>query len=138
LRVIAFQDVGIGNLDLAIALVAVGSSAKWRRRLRGDKLVLERALVMAAAATKDRSTDHLWSILRHDRGPDAEAKGLARASSSALIAVVSAKHLPLSYRTRAALLAAGRHPNAGVFRDLGGDDVGADSPYGRGHETALQ
>jgi hypothetical protein len=125
LRVIAFEDIGIGNLDLAIALVAASCSAKWRRQLGGDELVLERALGMAAAATKDRSTDHLWSILRHDHGPNGEAKGLARASFPALVAVVSAKHLPLSYRARAALLAAGRHPNAGMFRDLSGGDVGA-------------
>ena len=67
LIVIAFEDVGIGNVDALATVIGVASDRAWRTRHGGD---LRLAIVLArvlAAAPKDRSADYVWS----KKSPDA-------------------------------------------------------------------
>lgn len=108
LAVIALEDIGIADIEAIAALVAVSLLPTARRLFGSDAVALDHALVRTCTAAKDRSGDHLSSIL-HREPVDPEQSGLlVRASGDALLAVVASSHLPLTQRLRAAVLASGR------------------------------
>jgi hypothetical protein len=121
--VTALEDIGIGNLDVAIAMIAAASNADWRRRLGGDGPVLDVILTLPCSTVKDRSADHVDSIVRHEPVPDDECRALMRASRSALLAITASSDLPLLYQIRAGLIAAGRYGGAEALRRGGPKDV---------------
>jgi hypothetical protein len=106
--VTALEDIGIGNCAKAIALIFAATNAGWRRMLGGEVFVLDRVLADACGAVKDRSGDHIGSIVHHEPALNAEFHSLKSASRAALLAILAMSSLPPLYGIRAALIAAGR------------------------------
>ena len=136
LMVVALEDIGIGNIEVAALLVATATRSKLRRLIGDDAGALQYVVEEACAATKDRTGDHLGSIVGLEPIPDAERVVLNGASQSALLAIVTAPPIPLAQRVRAALIVAGRYdadpvkssaPNFGavfeIFRELAVPDI---------------
>lgn len=114
LAVVALEDIGIADIEAVAELVALASIPAARRLFPSESAALDHALVRGCGAVKDRSGDHLCSILhREPVEPDA-AKLLARASGDALLAVVASSRHPLTQRLRAVVLASGRSEE--IFR----------------------
>jgi hypothetical protein len=67
LMTIALEDVGVGDLDVALDLVAISSSSLARKILGGAQRSLEIVIPVACRATKDRTADHLGSLARWDK-----------------------------------------------------------------------
>ncbi len=108
LAVTALEDIGIADIEAAAEITAIASIPAARRLFASDAVALDYALLRGCSAVKDRSGDHLCSIL-HRVPVDPERAGLlARASGDALLAVVVSSHQPLTQRLRAAVLASGR------------------------------
>jgi hypothetical protein len=140
LRVIAVEDIGLGDPAAMIDMVAITSSATLRRRLGSNTAALDNALCIACLAAKERSVDHLHSLAQREPLPDANQDRLRRASDHALVAVLLSSHHDMAERARAAALLAERtdtltirqrlerlHPTFQSFRDLGasGDLIAA-------------
>jgi len=65
LMVIAFEDIGIGSVEVLIMTVATASDSNWRKSHGGDpRLALHLATGLAEAA-KDRSADYLCEAKDH-------------------------------------------------------------------------
>lgn len=122
LAVTALEDIGIGNIDVVAETVAIASLTATRRLFPSDLTALDHVLVRACGAVKDRSGDHLCSILHREPVDPDQARLLARASGDALLAVMASSHQPLPQRLRAAVLASGRSEE--LFR-TGAPGVGA-------------
>lgn len=89
LRTIALEDIGIGDSDIAAELVAIASHPELRRVLGGTPHALDHALERGCRAVKDRTPDHLHSVV--ERAPDRHeyVPALRPASDNALVAVVA-------------------------------------------------
>lgn len=108
LAVIALEDVGIADINVATELIAIATMTAARRLLGGDTAALDFALARACAAAKDRTGDHLCSIIGRERAPSQEQAALKMASLNALLAIVASADLPWTYRLHAAVIASGR------------------------------
>jgi hypothetical protein len=122
LAVVALEDIGIADATVAAELVATSTMPAARRLLGGDIPALDIALARACAAAKDRTGDHLASIVGREPIPSMDRVALRTASPNALIAMIASSDLPWERRLRAAIVASGRaedsmHPGAigGVF-----------------------
>lgn len=80
LMTVALEDVGVGDLDVALDLVAVSALPVARRLLGGSRASLEILIPLACRAIKDRTADHLASLVRwqgastrHGRDEEGEA-----------------------------------------------------------------
>jgi hypothetical protein len=113
LMVTALEDIGIGDVEASVLLIAAATNGRWRACLGGDELLLSHLLPRACSAIKDRSGDHILSIINHEPVVDLDYGALKGASLSALLAIVAMPSLPVLYRIRAALLAAGRYSLTG-------------------------
>ncbi len=80
LAVVALEDVGLGDPNLAAEVVVVARSPQWRRQVGGDAHALDVVLTSACCAIKDRSADHALSVLRYDPPTPGRSKELARQS----------------------------------------------------------
>jgi hypothetical protein len=108
LAVLALEDIGIADVELVAELVAIASLTAARRLFPSETAALDHVLIRVCAAVKDRSGDHLCSILHREPVDPEQASLLARASGDALLAAVASSHQPLTQRIRAAVLASGR------------------------------
>lgn len=97
---LALEDIGIGDVEVCAALVAIATSKECRSLL--DPFALDVALALGCGARKDRSSDHLTSILRIAH---TERDALASASPNALLAVMASSSQPWQRRLEAAHLA---------------------------------
>lgn len=97
---LALEDIGIGDVEACAALVAIATSKESRSLL--DPHALDVALALGCGALKDRSSDHLTSILRIAH---TERDALAAASPNALLAVMASSSQPWQRRLEAAHLA---------------------------------
>lgn len=102
LRVTALEDIGIGDCDAAAELVAIATYAGIRRRLGGNRLALDYGLDRACRAVKDRTPDHLHSVVEREPGRAERVEALRHASDSALVAVLSDGTRDLAERAQAA------------------------------------
>ena len=64
LMTVALEDVGVGDLDVALDLVAISALPVARRLLGGSRASLEILIPLACRAMKDRTADHLASLVR--------------------------------------------------------------------------
>ncbi len=130
LTVIALEDIGIADIQVAAELVGIATMPAARRLLGGDTHALDIALIHACSAAKDRTADHFASILGREPIDAADRGALQHASGNAMLAVIASSQLPWTRRLRAAVIASGRsepgHPGAPgtgavleVFRELG-------------------
>jgi hypothetical protein len=99
LMTVALEDIGIGDPARAAEIVAIATSAEVRK-LIGPQ-ALDVALVSACEAVKDRTADHLISILRNETYKQG---ALASASNNAQRAVMASKSQPWLKRVEAGWL----------------------------------
>lgn len=111
IAVIALEDIGIADITVAAELVAISTLTAARRVLGGDISALNIALARACAAAKDRTGDHLGSILNREPIDNMDRLTLRHASPHALLAMIAASDLPWTRRLRAAALMSGRSDN---------------------------
>lgn len=127
LMVTALEDIGIAGTETAAELVALGALPAARKLMGGDLPALDRVLASACMAAKDRTADHLLSILSREPFP---ASDLRAVSGKALLAITASSEVLWQRRLHAAALAAGRtdpvHPGApgiaallALFADMG-------------------
>jgi hypothetical protein len=106
LMVIAFEDVGIGNIDALITTVAAGLRPSWRSDCGGDERVAAHLAGMLASAAKDRSADFLACVRGHPVYAGF-AQEMASASAETLLSAACDKALDLPHRAVAAYFASG-------------------------------
>ncbi|MFC3182531.1 hypothetical protein [Cypionkella sinensis] len=61
--IIALEDIGLGDLDVTMMAIMVGTNAELRVRLGGCTTVANAIIHAMAAATKDRSSDDLYDVV---------------------------------------------------------------------------
>jgi len=129
LMVIAFEDVGVANIDAITAVAAAGSDAALRKSCGGNTHVAIHLAGFLAASPKDRSADYLVGAKDHPALSDF-ARTTRDASAEAKLLAVGDEALSLPSKAIAALLAAVRQGDAfgaragldrllGAYRDLG-------------------
>ena len=110
-------------------LVGLATLMAGRRLLGGDRPALDAALTRACQAMKDRTGDHLASVLNREPVDAAYTAALRSASRDALAANIASTQLPWVRRVRAAAPLGGRDGDGSstgrisgaldVFSDLG-------------------
>ena len=136
LRVIALEDIGIGDMDVAAEMVGIAVHPELRRVLGGNVRALDYALTRACSAVKDRSADHLHSIAEREPNKDGRFDSLERASDEALIAVITSQCQHWTHCARAVSILVRRYEDARSavrsrtfapiferFRELGAPDM---------------
>jgi len=129
LMVIAFEDVGVANIDAITAVAAAGSDAALRKSCGGNTHVAIHLAGLLAASPKDRSADYLVGAKDHPTLTDF-ARTIRDASIEAILLAVRDKTLSLPSKTIAALFAVVPHGDAvggragldrlpGTYRELG-------------------
>ena len=120
--VIAFEDVGIGNLDALTMTVAVASDGTWRKSNGGDLKLAVQLAGKLAAAPKDRSADYLCQAKDHPALADF-AQAMANASSEASLSNVRDKMLDLPQRAVASLSVLSTGSRGEISRTTGALDA---------------
>ncbi len=135
LSIIALEDIGIADIEAVAVLVAIANLPEARRLLGGDAHALDIALKLACAAVKDRSGDHLISVLNHEPLNAEALAAISAASCADLALLIAAKDIDILPRLHAAARLAGirshgavqliAHPEIAlrIFRDLGVPDL---------------
>ena len=119
LMVIAFEDVGIGGLDVVMTTVAVAGDSAWRKNHGGDlRLAVELARLLAQAP-KDRSADYLCDARDHPMLADFW-RAMERASLKSRLSHMRDQALGLPQRAVAALSALGIGSRGDILRGTGG------------------
>lgn len=108
LSVVALEDIGIADPAVVAELVAISALTTARRVLGGDLLALDIALTRACSATKDRTGDHLASIIGREPLDNTDRVALRSASSNGLLDMLASPDLPWNRRLHAAAIASGR------------------------------
>jgi hypothetical protein len=67
LATVALEDIGVGDLDVTLLLLAASTAAVVRRALGGNRECLAAIMPLACKAVKDRTADHLGSLVRYGR-----------------------------------------------------------------------
>jgi hypothetical protein len=139
LHVLAVEDVGVGDIDLAIRILAATGDAKTRQLLGGDRVVLGYLIERLCGAVMDRTADHLLSIAQDHPHLEDARWDFGRAAMKELFDQIESSDIPLTTRAVAAWYAAGTKQ----FRSDGlwsrqGDLVGLFGTYqGMGVEKTL-
>ena len=106
LLVVAFEDVGIGDVNAVLATVAVASDSAWRKSHGGDLPLAIHIAGILAASPKDRSADHLAGAKDHPEFADF-ARAMSTTTMDARLALVGDRAAPLPKRAIAAVLSSG-------------------------------
>jgi hypothetical protein len=107
LHVLAVEDVGVGDIDLAICILAATGDAKTRQLLGGDQVVLSYLIERLCGAVLDRSADHMLSIAQDHPHLEDARWDLGRAPINELFDQIKSPDIPLTIRAVAAWYAAG-------------------------------
>jgi len=102
--VIAFEDVGVGAIDVVTTVVAASSDAAFRKTCGGDVRVAAYLAGLMADAPKDRSADYLVGAKDHPAFASF-ARAMANASFQVRLASMRDNTLALQMRAVAALFA---------------------------------
>ncbi len=137
LIVIAFEDVGAGDLDVLLEAVFVASSSEWRRGC-GEAVALGLITRRLAEAIKDRSADYLICAAK-DHFDFSETSAICRkASLEQRLSLLADTSQPLAKRAVAGWFASGI--NWRYDRPVRGGDIrvlaGAYRELGAGEELA--
>jgi hypothetical protein len=122
LTVIAFEDVGIGDLTTLTTTVAVGSDSAWRKRHGGDWALAVQLAGTLAEAPKDRSADYLCQAKDHPALGDF-TQTMTNASVEMKLSNVRAETLGLPQRAVAALSALSTGSRGEISRTKGALDT---------------
>ena len=101
LTIIAFEDVGIGDLDLVRDVTMCAIDRSVRKPLGPDHEVIATLVQRLAAAPKDRSTDYLICAAKDHPGFDAVRQDIGKLSNDERIAVATDAGQPLVRRAAA-------------------------------------
>jgi hypothetical protein len=101
LLVIAFEDVGIGSLDVVTTTVAAAGDSAWRKNHGGDLKLAVYLAGLLAEAPKDRSADYLCDAKDHPRLANFW-RAMEKASLEARLSHVGDQALSLPQRAVAA------------------------------------
>jgi hypothetical protein len=107
LHVLAVEDVGVGDIDLAICILAATGDAKTRQLLGGDHVVLGYLIERLCDAALDRTADHLLSIAQDHPHLEDARWDFGRAPINELFDRIKSPDIPLTIRAVAAWYAAG-------------------------------
>jgi hypothetical protein len=107
LVVIAIEDVGIADLELAREVVAVSGQKAWRREQGGDERIARHVIERLCWSAKERSCDDLIAIADLDPYFRRERCELAFAEADELCRLVADGSQPLGLRGLAAWYRAG-------------------------------
>jgi len=107
LHVLAVEDVGVGDIDLAICILAATGDAKTRQLLGGDQVVLSYLIERLCGAVLDRSADHMLSIAQDHPHLEDARWDFGRAPIKELFDQIKSTQLSLPERAVAAWYAAG-------------------------------
>lgn len=106
LLVIAFEDIGIGDID-AVLTTTAATSAAWRKTVGDDPSVAVGVARMLASAVKNRGTESLWTTAAGNPA-FAPCRGIVGSLSiPEKLAMVADLALPLPERAVAAWYASG-------------------------------
>ncbi len=136
LHVLAVEDLGVGDADLATMVFAIAGYDKTRQQLGGDQLVVAYLIERMCGAALDRTADHLLSIA--ETHPDLQSLRwqLGQTPMIELLARIRDREQPMASRALAIWYAAGTrrfasdnlHRREGdlgvvfdVFQDMGVD-----------------
>jgi len=105
--IIAFEDIGVGSVEVVAMTVAASTEGRWRKQSGGDAVVASYLARLLAEAPKSRSAEHL--ITSSDQHPSLEQERRAVSTSSIAdnLAAVADKSNGLTYRALAAWCVSG-------------------------------
>jgi hypothetical protein len=139
LVVIAFEDIGAGDVDVLLEIVFVAQNREWRRA-SGEAAVLGAVVGRLAEATKDRSADYLACAARDHPDLSEICDFCRKVSLDERLRLLADTSLPLAKRAVAAWFASGinwRYDQqvrggdiralAGAYRELGAGEELANS-----------
>ncbi len=136
LHVLAVEDLGIGDVDLASVVFAIAGYDKTRRHLGGDHFVVAYLIERMCGAAMDRTADHLLSIAENHPDLRSLRWQLGQVSMMELLALIRNREQPMAARALAVWYASGTrkfasdnlHRREGdlgvvfeVFQDMGVD-----------------
>jgi hypothetical protein len=119
LTVIAFEDVGIGSLEVVTTTVAVSSDSAWRKNHGGDLKLAVYLAGLLAEAPKDRSADYLCDANDHPMLADFW-RAMEKASLDSKLSHVRDQALGLPQRAVATLSALGIGVRGDISPGTGG------------------
>jgi hypothetical protein len=119
LMVIAFEDVGIGGLDVVTTTVAAAGDSAWRKNHGGDLKLAVYLVGLLAKAPKDRSADYLCDAKDHPMLTEFW-RAMENASLESRLSHVQDQALGLPQRAVAALSALGIGSRGDISRGTGG------------------
>lgn len=111
--IIAFEDIGVGSIDLVVATVAAASDADLRKQFGGPARVAVALAGLLAEAAKDRSSDHLVSAWDHPSLVDTR-RTMSGTSIETRLSLVFNDDVPLTSRAMATRSLCGLSPGQGV------------------------
>ncbi|MEP3226305.1 MAG: hypothetical protein ABJO01_10040 [Parasphingorhabdus sp.] len=80
LPIIAWEDVGLADIGLCDAVIALARSKRLRAKLGGEWPVASYLVTRLCSAPKDRSADDLLTVIEHDQDLQSERDRLAFAA----------------------------------------------------------
>jgi len=107
LHVLAVEDLGVGDIELAICVLATTSEAKVRRDLGGDRVVVGYLIERLCETALDRTADHLLSIVQDHPMMEDERWELGRVPTGDLLNEIKNPDLSVADRSMATWYAAG-------------------------------
>jgi hypothetical protein len=119
LMVIAFEDVGIGSLDVVTTTVAAAGDSAWRKNHGGDLKLAVYLAGLLAEAPKDRSADYLCDAKDHPMLANFW-RAMEKASLESRLSHVQDQALSLKQRAVAALSALGIGSRGHISRGTDG------------------
>ena len=117
--VIAFEDVGVGDIDAVAMVVAAGSDAALRKTCGGDLRLAAYLAGLLAEAPKDRSADYLCDARDHPMLADFW-RAMENASLESRLSHVRGQALGLPQQAVAALSMLGIGSRGEISRGTGG------------------
>jgi hypothetical protein len=119
LCMIAFEDIGIGDIDLLQDVTRFATDKTLREILGPDGELIDSLCSRMAQATKDRSADYLYCAATKLETAIAEQSELRDLPMDRLLGIASNEELPLTRRAVAALLMCTDSGRTGPLLNLG-------------------
>jgi hypothetical protein len=107
LLVTALEDLGVGEVDLLVRIVAASRDRAWRSRVGGDWPVIANLIKLACAGTRCQAANDLWNIAKNDPDLDTFKSSLCDAELGDLLVMMADGDRPISHRGVAVLIALG-------------------------------
>lgn len=104
LVIIAFEDIGVGDVWAVAMTLAAARSTLWRKRVGGDLIVIQYIIKRLAESVKDRTVADLYQVLENRSLLPEPLARLKYASSQELSGIALSDQCPLETRVAATWL----------------------------------